>query len=208
MATDRHRKFWDRIAERYAARPLKDVPAYEAMLTATAARLTTTDRVLELGCGTGGTGIRLAPGVAEWIATDFSPEMIRIASAKPGAERVSFRVAEARDALRDAPFDAICAFNLLHLVDDMPTLLHDIAASLRPGGVLICKVWCFAEIRTSLRLFFRILRVLGLFPATQMLGRAEVLQALDQAGLELVADEIFGAYAQNPYLVARRPLSH
>ncbi len=28
----KNQRFWDRIAARYAARPLKNVPAYEAML--------------------------------------------------------------------------------------------------------------------------------------------------------------------------------
>ena len=46
-------KFWNKFAARYAARPLKNFPAYEAMLADVATRLKPTDRVLEIGCGTG-----------------------------------------------------------------------------------------------------------------------------------------------------------
>ncbi len=200
----RSRKFWDRIAARYAARPLKDVGAYEAMLAATAARLSPRDRVLELGCGTGGAAIRLAPEVAAWIATDFSPEMIRISRAKPGAETVDFRVADAHSACAAGPFDVICAFNLLHLVDDLPGLLDQIHEALRPGGLLIAKTWCFAEVKPGIRALFRILRLFRLFPPVQMLRTTELEAALAKAGFQIIDQQVFGRYAQNPYMISRR----
>ncbi len=204
MTRHKNRRFWDRIAQRYAARPLKDVPAYDAMLAATAAHLRATDRVLELGCGTGGTAIHLAPKVAQWVATDFSGEMVRIAQSKPGAEGVSFEIADARHALEDGPFDAICAFNLLHLVEDMPELLARIHASLPPHGLLICKTWCFADVNLWLRALFAVLRVFGMFPVATSLSVGQLRTALENAGFEIVEQRIFGAYAQNPYIVARK----
>ncbi|MBK5928622.1 class I SAM-dependent methyltransferase [Rhodobaculum claviforme] len=175
------------------------------MLAATAAHLSPSDRVLEIGCGTGGTAIRLAPGVARWIATDFSEEMIRIARAKPGSDTVTFRVACAVEALEDGPFDAICAFNVLHLVEDLPRTLALIHANLRPGGHLVAKVWCFAEVRPALRVLFRVLRLVGLFPATSTLGQAQLRAALLGAGFEITEQRVFGAHPQNPFIVARRP---
>ena len=205
MAEDRRRRFWNRVAERYAARPLKDVPAHEAMLAAMAGHLGPADRVVEIGCGTGGTAIRLAPGVGAWLATDFSEEMVRIARAKPGAERVEFAVQDAACALRRGPFDAVCALNVLHLVEDVPGMLGLIHANLRPGGVLIAKVWCFAELRPALRGLFRVMGALRLFPAVRFLGQAELRGALRDAGFEIVENRVFGAYPQNPFIVARRP---
>jgi len=92
MSVTGPQRFWNRVAARYAARPLKDVAAYEALLGDVAGRLQPTDTVLEIGCGTGGTAIRLAPRVAHWLATDFSSEMVRIAQAKPGGDTVPFAV--------------------------------------------------------------------------------------------------------------------
>jgi len=205
MTQTRNQKFWNRIAERYAARPLKNVPAYEAMLADVAARLKNTDTVLEIGCGTGGTAIRLAPGVARWTATDFSTEMVRIAQAKPAGDNVSFVVADATQSFVGGPFDAVCAFNLLHLVDDLPATLARIHAHLKPGGHLISKTWCFADMPLKLRALFRVLRAVGLFPAAASLSALQLRHALLDAGFVIADERCFGDYRQNPYIVARKP---
>ncbi|WFE74932.1 bifunctional 2-polyprenyl-6-hydroxyphenol methylase/3-demethylubiquinol 3-O-methyltransferase UbiG [Roseinatronobacter sp. S2] len=204
MTQDRNRRFWNRIAQRYAARPLKDVPAYEAMLAATAACLSPSARVLELGCGTGGTAIRLAPQVAHWTATDFSAEMVRIASAKPRGTNLTFKVVDAANAFDDGPYDVVCAFNVLHLVDDLPGLLARAHANLRPGGVLISKTWCFAGVNPLLRALFRVLQVVRLFPDAAILSEAQLQQAIRGAGFDIVDQKVFGPHPQNPYIVARR----
>jgi cyclopropane fatty-acyl-phospholipid synthase-like methyltransferase len=205
MTQSKNQRFWNRFAERYAARTLKNVPAYEAMLADVASRLKDTDTVLEIGCGTGGTAIRLAPGVAKWTATDFSIEMVRIAKAKPSAGNVVFVVADASNAFDGGPFDAICAFNVLHLVDDMPEMLTRINANLKPGGLLISKTWCFADMKLSLRVLFPMLRVFGLFPATTALSLVQLRQAIHDAGFEIASEQIFGEHRQNPYIIAKKP---
>lgn len=135
MKETRNQRFWNRIAERYAARPLRNVAAYDAMLADVATRLQPTDRVLEIGCGTGGTAIRLAPVVAHWTATDFSAEMIRIAKTKPAGSNVSFLVADVAQAFDGGPYDAICAFNILHLVSDCPQNPYIVARKPAASGV-------------------------------------------------------------------------
>lgn len=205
MTHSKQQTFWNRIAGRYAARPLKDVAAYEAMLADVASRLKPSDRVLELGCGTGGTAIRLAVGVAHWTATDFSSEMIEIARAKPAGDNLSFVVADAGNSFDGGPFDAICAFNVLHLVEDHPAALARIFANLKPGGLLITKTWCFADMPVKLRALFSLLRVVGMFPATTSLTVPQLRQAILEAGFEIAEERIFGKYCQNPYIVARKP---
>jgi cyclopropane fatty-acyl-phospholipid synthase-like methyltransferase len=198
-------RFWNRFADRYAARPIKDVAAYEALLSDVAARLRKTGRVLEIGCGTGGTAIRLAPHVSQFSATDFSTEMVRIAKAKPAPDNLHFKTSNAETALDGGPFDAICAFNVLHLVDDLPGLLFRIHAQLQPGGLLISKTWCFADLGLKLRLLFVGLRAFGLFPPATSLSVAQLRQAILDAGFEIVDQRIFGSLPQNPYIVARKP---
>ncbi len=197
-------RFWNRFADRYAARPIKDVAAYDALISDVAARLRSTDRVLEIGCGTGGTAIRLAPYVSQFTATDFSIEMIRIAKAKPAPDNLQFKTSNAETALDGGPFDAICAFNVLHLVDDLPGLLGQMHAQLHPGGLLIAKTWCFADLPVKLRLLFGILRPLGLFPPARSLSVAQFRLAIVDAGFEIVDQRIFGTRSQNPYIVARK----
>jgi ubiquinone/menaquinone biosynthesis C-methylase UbiE len=204
MAEARHVRFWDRIADRYAARQLKDPAAYEAMLAAAASRLRPTDRVLEIGCGTGSTAIRLAPHVAEWIATDFSAEMLRIARAKPAPDNLRFVLSDAHSAFDGGPFDAIAAFQVLHLVDDLPGTLARIHAHLRPGGLLITKTWCFADMGLALRGLFAVLRGVGLFPPVNALTKPALRQSILDAGFEIEDERVFGANPHGPFIVARK----
>ena len=198
-------RFWNRFADRYAARPIKDTAAYEALLVDVTGRLRATDHVLEIGCGTGGTAIRLAVAVASFRATDFSDQMVRIARAKPTPDNLAFDVATAQTALDGGPFDAICAFNVLHLVEDLPGALRDIYRALHPGGLLISKTWCFADLGRRPRLLFGVLKSFGLFPPATFLTEVQLLQMLQDAGFVIVDHRVFGTRAQNPFIVARKP---
>jgi cyclopropane fatty-acyl-phospholipid synthase-like methyltransferase len=204
MAKAGHVRFWDRVADRYAARQFKDPAAYEAMLADAASRLRSTDRVLEIGCGTGSTAIRLAPHVAEWMATDFSAEMLRIARAKPAPEKLRFVLTEAESAFDGGPFDAIAAFQVLHLVDDLPGMLSRIHAHLKPGGLLIAKTWCFADMGFGLRSLFVALRSVGLFPPVNALTKIALRRAIGDAGFDIVDERVFGANPHGPYIVAQK----
>ncbi len=129
--------FWDRFADRYARAKIGNVDAYDATLERVRAHLKPGDRVLEIGCGTGTTALRLADAVSEYLATDYSPRMIAIAKAKPEGDALPglrFEVAGAAEAGGAGPFDAVTAFNVLHLIPDLPGTLAHVHAALRPGG--------------------------------------------------------------------------
>ncbi|MCE6951450.1 methyltransferase domain-containing protein [Cereibacter sphaeroides] len=205
MADSKSMAFWNRMAGRYAARPVRDPAAYEETLRDVAGRLSPSDRVLEIGCGTGSTAIRLGGHVREWRATDLSPEMIRIAQAKPAPASVSFAVAEADREFDDAPFDAVCAFHILHLLPDTAATLALIRSSLRPGGLLVSKTWCFADMGWRMRMLIPVLRRLGLFPPARALSADELREAIRAAGFTIEADRTFGRSRHAPYIVARRP---
>ena len=82
-------RFWDRIAKRYARKPVADQQAYQTKLAKTNSNLRPTDRVLEIGCGTGTTAIHHAPRVTHIRATDISKRMIEIARAKAQAAEIT-----------------------------------------------------------------------------------------------------------------------
>ncbi|MGO4915889.1 class I SAM-dependent methyltransferase [Pseudogemmobacter sp. W21_MBD1_M6] len=124
----------------------------------------------------------------------------------PGVRPVqSGGLADAAHAFDGGPFDAICAINVLHLVDDLPDMLARIYDQLQPGGQLISKTWCFADMKLRLRALFPLLRVFGMFPTATSLGVSRLRQAILDAGFEIVEERIFGGYSQNPYIVARKP---
>jgi SAM-dependent methyltransferase len=76
--------------------------------------------------------------------------MIAIAREKLAAQPVpqlNFAVADA-DAPVAGPegeYDAVLAFNLLHLVSDLDHALALVVQALRPGGLLISKTACISE---------------------------------------------------------------
>jgi ubiquinone/menaquinone biosynthesis C-methylase UbiE len=115
-------RFWDRIARKYAADPIKDMDGYARTIDRTRLYLRGTDTVLELGCGTGTTALKLAPHVSRMLATDVSGEMIAIAREKAAAQacgNAEFAVATPeRMPWPDSSFDAVLAFNLWHLIAD------------------------------------------------------------------------------------------
>ena len=127
--------------------------------------------------------------------------MLRIARAKPAPENLTFVLADAGSAFDGGPFDTICAFQVLHLVDDLPGVLSRIHAHLKPGGLMIAKTWCFADMDLHLRGFFFILRALGLFP--RALTKTALRQAICDAGFEIDAERVFGKNPHGPYMVAR-----
>lgn len=199
--------FWDRIAHKYARKPVADQAAYEEKLSRLKALFRPSDRILEIGCGTGSTALRVASDVAHITATDISRTMIEIAQTKLGADgpgNVSFRQADAMDSIENQPFDAICAFSLLHLVQDLPTVLNRVRDQLQPGGLFISKTVCLKNGSVFLRIFVAALTAMGLAPQVAALSTDDVIEVLKRAGFEVTEVRYFGAGRMNPFIVAQR----
>ena len=65
-ALQRSTRFWDRIAERYARKPVPDEAVYQEKLKVTREYFRADTDVLEIGCGTGSTAIlRSSPAIVE-----------------------------------------------------------------------------------------------------------------------------------------------
>jgi len=72
MSTTDDTRFWDRGARKYARGAVADPAGYERTLDRTRGLLRPDHGVLELGCGTGSTALRLA-GAAGAISRPTSP---------------------------------------------------------------------------------------------------------------------------------------
>lgn len=211
-AAARKARFWDRIAVKYAADPIADMAGYEATLRRVQGLLSTEDDVLELGCGTGTTALRLAPFTRRLLATDVSTGMIAIAREKLAAQPVpqlSFAVADA-----DAPVanpgghDAVLAFNLLHLVIDLDRALELAMWALRPGGLLISKTACLAEMNPLIRyLALPVMRAIGKAPHLLIFDADTLQSAIARQGMEIVSVERHGTRGKDfrVFIVARKP---
>lgn len=203
-------RFWDRVARRYAADPIADVPGYERTLERVQALLSPWQSVLEVGCGTGSTALRLAPHTGRLLATDVSAEMIAIAREKLAADprpQLRFEVAEAGAPSAGAPHDAVLAFNVLHLVPDLDAAIGRLVALLKPGGLLISKTPCLSEMNPLLtRVAVPLMRLLGKAPAVLVFDAGSLKAAFERHGLVVDAVERHGTRRKDfrVFIVARK----
>jgi len=199
--------FWDRYAPKYAAKPIANPSAYEAKLSHVRKLLASTDHVLEVGCGTGGTALRLATSCAHVTGSDISDKMIDYARSKKvqlNAPNVRFVHAVADRSIHGAPFDAVLAFSLLHVLPDLPATLRSIHDQLKPNGLLISKTVCLKERNIGIRVMIRALSALRIAPDVRLLSQVELMNQIERAGFEIVETRYFGDQSCDPFIVARR----
>lgn len=199
--------FWDRLAERYAAQPVKDPDAYEKTLNRVRAHLTPQDRVLELGCGTGSTALALADSAGHIHATDISAGMIEIANRKAeatGVTNVSFGQAEADEGQVPGSYDAVLAFNLLHLLRDPAETVRKANAALRPGGLFMSKTPCLGGRKWLYGPIIGAMRLIGKAPFVNMMRVEELEDLIAGAGFEILETGTFPANPPCRFVVARK----
>jgi ubiquinone/menaquinone biosynthesis C-methylase UbiE len=204
-------RFWDRSSRRYARSRIADPSGYERTLERTRAYLQPGDSVLELGCGTGTTALRLANGVRSYLATDISGGMIAIAEEKLAVESIpalSFRTATAEELVHEeSRFDAVLGFNYLHLVRNVPDTLRSIHILLKSGGLFISKTPCLGDMNPLIRLLLLpAMRAIGKAPHVSSLAASELERLIIGAGFDVVVRESHASKGkdQRPYIVARK----
>ncbi|MDD7969948.1 class I SAM-dependent methyltransferase [Roseinatronobacter alkalisoli] len=211
MTATEDARFWDKASRRYAKAKISDLEGYERSLERTRALLGPDDRVLELGCGTGTTALRLAPHVQSYLATDISGKMIAIAVGKAAthpAAALTFRTATAESlASGETRYDAILGFNYLHLVREPETTLRNIHGMLRPGGLFISKTPCLADMNFLLRnVLLPCMRAVGLAPYVAVMNADTLIRLVDATGFEILAKESHAAKGKDarPFIVTRK----
>jgi ubiquinone/menaquinone biosynthesis C-methylase UbiE len=203
-------RFWDRISRKYAKSAIADQTGYERSLDRTRALLGSSDRVLELGCGTGTTALRLAGDVQAYLATDISAGMIAIANEKHAAGPIPalvFRTATAEALTSEAvQFNAVLAFNYLHLVRDLAGTLRRIHALLAAEGLFISKTPCVGDMNPLLRFALPPMRAIGMAPYAGVFRAADLSQHISAAGFDILATENHATKGNDnrPYIVARK----
>jgi 2-polyprenyl-3-methyl-5-hydroxy-6-metoxy-1,4-benzoquinol methylase len=197
--------FWDKIADRYATQPIGNMAAYEATLDRVRHWLGPDMSVLEIGCGTGSTALLLAEGVARYLGTDLSGEMVRIANDKAtGRPNLSFERAPAETVdASGQQFDAVLAFNLLHLVEDRGAVMAHIRNSVPEGGLFLSKTPCLSG-KPWLHPLIWAMQLVGKAPKpVHFVSPAQLEAEITAAGFEVLET---GGYPQRlpNHLVAAR----
>ncbi len=182
-------KFWDRIAERYAKRPVADDAAYQKKLQVTRAYLRPEMDVLEFGCGTGSTAIAHAPLVKHIQAIDISAKMIEIAEAKAAAAKVTnvtfTQIGIDEFGAADQSFDAVLGLSILHLLENKDAAIAKVHKMLKPGGVFVTSTACLGDTMKFFKVIAPIGKRLGLFPLVKVFTTRELVDSLINAGFEI-----------------------
>ncbi|MDU8943970.1 class I SAM-dependent methyltransferase [Ovoidimarina sediminis] len=203
--------FWDNIAERYAARPVQNMDAYEKTLERVRSYIGPEHAVLEVGCGTGTTALKLAPHTGHTTATDFSPAMVAIGEAKArdaGVTNVRFKALDAASPeFGKDGYDVVMGFNLLHLVKDVDGTLATLQRTLVKGGTLITKTpclegWPFGLLRVALP----VMRLFGKAPKGKLnfFRIADLEARIERAGFRIIETGNYPASPPNRFVVATK----
>lgn len=179
-------RFWDRIAERYARKPVPDEAVYQRKLAITRDYFRPEMDVLEIGCGSGKTAVSHAPFVHHIHGIDGSGKMIEIArrnSHDANAANASFEQATIEGfTAADGQFDAVLALSVLHLLDDWRAIIGKVSRMLKPEGIFVTSTVCMGDSNALLKFVLSTGGRLGVIPRVQFLAPSELTQALQDAG--------------------------
>lgn len=187
---------------------------YERTLNRTRDFLLEDTNALELGCGTGTTALHLAASCGQFLATDISPAMIRIASHKAekqgevSRDKLEFKVATAESLIIESGrFDVVLGFNYLHLVPDLNQVLTAIHSHLKPGGRFISKTPCLGDMSKLVLLAIPVMRLFGKAPNTVLtFTKNELVSAIEKPGftIEVIEHHKTEGKDTRPFIVARK----
>jgi len=97
-------------------------------------------RVLDLGCGTAGTGVAFALAGARTVGLDHSPRMLSLASMRAADEGAKLALVEGDVRalpFRPGAFDVCICDQVIEHVRGYPRLVAEAYRILRPGGLLL-----------------------------------------------------------------------
>jgi trans-aconitate methyltransferase len=151
------------------------------------------ERILDIGCGTGHLTAQIAATGACVIGIDRSPEMIR--HARAAHPSLQFEIADARDLMFARPFDAVFSNAVLHWIKDPERVVAAISSALCPGGRFVAEFGGKGNIAAVMTAFDRAWRNLSLpepFPNPWYYpSLAEYAGLLEGHGLEVTYGALF-----------------
>jgi arsenite methyltransferase len=203
--------FWDGIAEKYAKQAVANPDAFDAKIAITKSRMKPTDVVLDIGCGTGSLALRLADSAARVHGLDLSSEMIRIANGKARAQEVDnvrFHTGPFDDTFRafePGSLDGICAYSILHLVEDRPAALAQIFRLLKPGGFFISSTVCLGDSWVPYGPLIGAMRLIGKAPMVQIFDKQTLEDEIRESGFVEISQPDVGAKGDIAFIVATKP---
>ncbi len=203
-------EFWDHAAEKYAAQPVADVPAFERKKAITREQLTPDATILEVGCGTGSLALEMSPFAGHIHAMDISSEMIRIANEKKAAQgvtNVTFHQGTLDGPLPVEPgqLDGAWAYSFLHLIKNRRGALARLFTLLKPGGSFVSSNVCLRGTWVPYGALITVMRWFGKAPMVYLYDRDTILRELCEVGFSNITVHEVGADPKVVFVTATKP---
>ena len=145
-----NKEFWDKFAKLYAPFMRKDKGVYDKVCEYICSYLNKDMNVLELACGSGQLSLSLSKYTKNWIATDFSEQMILEARKHGEYENLAFKIADATSLnFVDGEFDCVVIANALHIMPNPDKAMIEIYRVLKPNGILFAPTFLWKEEKQS-----------------------------------------------------------
>jgi ubiquinone/menaquinone biosynthesis C-methylase UbiE len=146
----KERRFWDRFANYYDSFIDKIFKkTYKDIIENLESDLDLNQNVLEIGTGTGIIPFSIYSKVASIIATDISPEMIRVANQRlidSNIKNINFQIQDSYSlTFTDKSFDIVIASNLFHILYEPEKPINEVKRVLRDNGIFIAPTICAGE---------------------------------------------------------------
>lgn len=128
-------------------------------------------------------------------------------AATQGVHNATFHVGsfDGQSAFAPESLDGLCAYSLLHLVEDRPAALAQIYALLTPGGFFVSSTVCLGDSWVPLGPLIAVMRWLGKAPHVATIGRDSLAKEVRQAGFVDVSLPDVGAKSTIAFMVASKP---
>ena len=180
------RTFWDRFAGLYDLVESANRRAVRGMAGAAARLVPAGSDMLECAAGTGEISLAAAPFAKRILCTDLSLPMLERARRKAARQGLSNIEFARRDLLHlpdpDGAFGAVCAANVLHLLDAPERAVAELWRVTAPGGALILPTFLMGEAGPLMRGLIALYRLLG-FRQKHLFTRRNYQAFLDGLGL-------------------------
>ena len=146
------------------------------------ARITSGERVLDLGCGTGSLSFALARNdrFAAIHGVDFSAAYVQYATKRSSERRLKFEIGDAC-ALRfdNAAFDHVLSLLVLQFIPNADVAVREMRRVTRPGGTVAAATWDTATMPIH-RIFFE--AAAGVDPEARKIRSETCARPLARAG--------------------------
>ncbi len=200
--------FWDKRSKRYDDNVKKHDSLYEKTIDSTKSLLTNSDVVLDFACASGEMSLDIAPHVQRVHGIDLSVKMIELANQKVRdrqVDNINFDQIDAFDQrLLSNSFSDVVAFNIFHLLDDVPKALARLHDLLAAGGLLISQTPCLGERGWIFKSLISLVQKLGIAPPILSLTIGELESLVSSSNFEIIETKIWDEKTMVQWIVARK----